>query len=165
MILLTDMLKRPGRTLMIDGFEALEFEPMNEEVVRIILRVVEVFSDGTYCYQYHEDTGKWVNLGKIRYRSEWGKYIFIQSWEACGIRLTDAKKIIPFKDIFSECLGEKLDGVAFVGKGVLADKHLLLRLDTDERLSDYYSDQKCEMFNTETDEWEFWGMLVKKLKK
>ncbi len=163
MILLVDMLKRSRGTFIIDGYEAINFEPANEDIFRIVLRVFEVSGEGSYCYQLHEDTGKWVNLGMLRYRFEWGKYVFIQSWSLCGIKIPGLKEIVPLKDIFSGCLGEKLDGVAFVGKSGLNGKNVMLRLDTEERLERYDQEQKCEMFNTETDEWEFWGMLVKKL--
>ncbi|GEM_PF-4785626 len=163
---LADMLKRSRGTCRVGGLQSISFEAVNPEIDRIVLRITET-AEGTYCFQWDDDEEDWINLGFVRFRPEWGRYMFILRWESCGIRLPGEKKVVPLKEIFSSCVGERFDGVAFTGKEgtALEGRSLMLRLDTDTRLSDDHEEQKCDMFNDVTDDWEFWGVLVKRLPK
>ena len=162
-IRLQDMVVRSRGMCTVFGHQAINFEAVDEDMDPIFLRTVSV-GDSTHCLKWDTDSGSWHDMGIILLSNEWKLNFFKNNWEMCGIQFPNGE-IRHLKDIFSECLGHRHDGLIFVGKGRYDGENLLIRLDIETRLLDFYDEQRCEKFNKEIDEWEFWGMLVKKLRK
>ncbi len=160
---LQDMVIRSRGICNIGGYAAVNFEAVNEDIGAIYLRPMMV-ADSTHCFRWDEEKECWDDMGTILMSNEWKLHYFRYQWKACGIRLPNGE-IRRFNDIFSECLGERYDGLAFVGKGRHDGENLLIRLDTETPLEKFYDEQRCEKFDKQKDEWEFWGMLIKKFPK
>lgn len=163
-ILLWKILKRYQDEFKIDDRDAISFECADDPSERMIFSFIEV-GGRSHCCIWDESKKIWIIAGTLYFRNEWGKYLFEDRWRSLRIRLPGTKRLVPLRYIFSECLGERFDGVAFRGKGKLDGLEPLLRLDQDQEIQHFYSDQRCEMFNEVTDEWEFWGTVVKKINK
>lgn len=159
---LRSMLVRSRGTCTKGGYKAVNFKAVNEDVDPMFLRPA-VAPDGTsYCMRWNDETEKWENIGHILISNEWSANQLKSKWQDCAIQLASSGKILNFRDIFSDCIGERYDGVCFVGKGRFDGENILLRLDREKQVTDYFSDQDCERYNEEKDEWEFWGMLIKR---
>ncbi len=160
---LQDIAVRSRGICNIGGYTAVNFEAVDESVGAIFLRPMMV-GEHLHCFRWDDEKKRWDDMGKILISNEWKLHYFGNHWKACGIRLPNGE-ILRFNDIFSECLGERYDGLAFIGKGRYDGENLLIRLDTETPLGNFYDEQRCEKFDKEKDEWEYWGMLIKKFPK
>ena len=160
---LRDMVVRSRGICEIGGCSAVNFESANEDVGTIFLRS-ETIGESTHCFRWDDEKGRWDDMGRILLSNEWSNHYFKNNWENCGIIFPNGETR-RLKDIFSECLGDRYDGLAFVGKGRYDGENFLIRLDMETPLLNFFDNQRCERFDKEDDEWKYWGMLVKKVNK
>ncbi len=160
-IVLKQMLAKCLGTCTIGGFEALKFEPANPDADILYFRTVLTENYNSHCLQWDPENEKWNLLGMLHYANEWGPYLLRTYWTQSAIRLPGSAKATLLADIFSECQGERHGGLLFSGKGKFDGEQILIRLDDETPLDTYSAPQRCERFNRETDEWEFWGMFLK----
>lgn len=157
---LSDMVSKLRGEKKICGMTALHFDPVNEENGPIFLTIDCPAGGSTYCLRWDEEKGYWECLGKLYQTFEWGLRLLNRYWNICAIRLKSGEAVL-LKDAISLCLGEKYEGLLFKGKGVWEDEMLILKLEREERLENYFEEQKCYRLNRDSDEWEFFGMLIK----
>ena len=161
---LQDILIRCKGEVTRDGYRALSFDHINEDLNPFILRSErKTFDSLACCYKWNEETEKWGLLGIMFLTNEWGNFQLRRLWEQCGIVFPNTNQITALKDIFSQCLGEKSEGLLFIGREKFRGDSLILKLDEKIRLPRYLDPQKCFFLNKETEEWEILGTLFKKL--
>lgn len=155
------MLVRSRGICTIDGCKAINFESANEDVDPMILRLITDAGGTIFCLRWDDNKEEWERFGCLVPANEWSTAQLERHWKDCAIQPVGTRRILNFRDIFSSCIGERYEGVAFTGKGKYDGENFLIRPNCDKQLANYYDDQRCERFNKEDNEWEFWGMLVK----
>ena len=159
---LTDMLKSLKGEKKVGGRNALQFSSLNEEDGLIFISVeFDPATNFNYCLKWNDDKEKWEILGILLPTNEWGLRLFSYYWSSCAIGLYSSSTIVHLKDTIAGCFGEKYGGLLFKGKGIWDGEMLILKLDREEKLQNYYEDQKCYRYDNDSGEWEFFGMLLK----
>lgn len=143
------------------GRRGISFEHVNDDLTPYILRPEQPRLDGsTHCYWWNEEKEEWQSLGDLFLRKEWGVYQLARFWKTCGIQFANGKKI-SFESAIDRCLGEKSEGLLFIGKGVWEGESMILKLEEEERLAGYWDSQKCYFLDRDSGEWKFFGWLLK----
>lgn len=158
---LRSMLKRSRGIYTKGGYKAINFESANEDVDPMFISLGKDNGGNTFCLRWDDVSEKWENIGMLVPSNEWSANQLQRYWEDCAIQLKNPNKVWNFREIFEKCIGERYDGVCFVGRGRFDGENILIRLNCDKQLANYYDDQVCEKYNEDKDEWEYWGLLVK----
>ena len=157
---LSDMLARLMGEKNFSGIPALQFEPIKEEDNYIFLTVDSDSQGPVYCSKWNEEKEEWECLGKLFQTYEWGPCMLNRYWNQCAVSFA-SEELVYLKDVITSCMGEKYGGLLFKGKGIWDGEMLILKLDREEKLQNYYQNQKCYRYNKDSGEWEFFGMLIK----
>lgn len=158
---LRSMLKRSRGIYTRGECKAINFEAVNDEVDPMFLCLGKDNAGSTFCLRWNDETEKYENIGLLIPANEWSANQLQRYWEGCAIQLRNPARVLNFREIFEKCIGERYDGVSFVGRGRFDGENILIRLNCDKQLANYYDDQVCEKYNEDKDEWEYWGMLIK----
>ncbi|MBU6142127.1 hypothetical protein KGO95_03375 [Patescibacteria group bacterium] len=156
----TDLFSGPRGTKMIGGYMAVQFARKDADADDLFLCVAPT-EKNFHCLSWDADRSRWVDMGILHYTNEWGNYQFMMYWDKCAIVLEKSKETIKLCDIFSQCLGERYEGLLFLGAGILEDQRFVLKLDTDTRLSSLLSAQQCLYYDKDAGEWKPYGTLLR----
>lgn len=156
----TDLFSGPRGTKMVGGYMAVQFARKDADADDLFLCVAPT-EKNFHCLSWDADRSCWVDMGILHYTNEWGNFQFMLYWDKCVIILERTKQQVALSDIFSECLGERREGLLFQGAGVLEDQLITLKLDTDTRLDSCLSAQRCFYYDKDADEWRVYGTLLR----
>ncbi len=162
-IYLRDLFSGTRGAQRIGGFTAVRFVQRKDQADDLFLRPVDI-NGKMHCCSWDADREQWNNIGRIYRTNEWGNYQFTLYWRTSAIVLEKTKQQIALSSIFSQCLGEKYEGLLFIGTGILEGERMILKLDTKKRLAGFLDPQDCYYYDQDEEEWKLYGKLLKGFK-